>query len=52
MEKVPRNDHHLGSGGNDSIDGAAERVGSIGFPLVQTGWSLPVVLAEAEVEVG
>ena len=52
MKEVPRDDHDLRSGRNDAIDRATERIGGIGLPLVQAGWGLPVILAEAEVEVG
>jgi hypothetical protein len=52
MKEVACDDHDLRSGRNDAIDGATERIGGIGFPLIQAGRGLPVILAEAEMEVG
>jgi hypothetical protein len=51
VKEIARDDDRVGSSGNDAVNGGAERAGDIGFPLVDTGRGLPVVLPDAEVGV-
>ena len=52
MKQVTGNDHRVGSGGDDSVDSRPERPGDIGFPLVDAGRCLTMILPDAEMGIG
>ena len=52
VEDVPRDQDHVGTGRDDLINRAAERLRDIGLPLIQAIRGLAMILAEAEVQVG
>jgi len=52
VKKVSRDHHHIGSSPDHPIDGGAERLGDIGFPLIDAARGLPVVLPDAKMRIG
>ena len=51
MKEIARNDNGVGSSGNDAVNGGAEGLGNVGFPLVDACRGLPMVLPDAQVGV-
>ena len=51
MEQIPCNDDYIRPGSNHSVDGGTKGLGDVGFPLIDTGRGLPVVLPDAKVGV-
>ncbi len=51
MKQIPSDNYRVRPGGKDAVDGGAERAGDIGFPLIDAGRGLPVVLPDAKVGV-
>ena len=51
MKEIARDDDRVGSSGDDAVNGGAEGLGHIGFPLIDAGRGLPVVLPDAQVGV-
>jgi hypothetical protein len=52
VEQVAGYDHRLGSRRDDPIDGRPEGTGDIGFPLIDTGRGLTMILPDAEMRIG
>jgi hypothetical protein len=48
MEEIASEDYHIWSSGNDAVNGGAEGLGKVGFPLIYPGRSLPMVLPDAQ----
>ena len=51
VKQVSRNNHDIGPGRYDAVNGSAEGARDIGFPLVDAVRSLPVVLPDTEMGV-
>ena len=51
MKEIARDDDRVRSSGNDAVNGGSEGLGNVGFPLIDAGRGLPVVLPDAEVGV-
>jgi hypothetical protein len=51
MKEIARDDDRVRSSGNDAVNGGAEGLGNIGFPLIDACRGLPVVLPDAQVGV-
>jgi hypothetical protein len=52
VKEITGNDHHVGSGSDNPINGSPERLGDVGFPLVDAGGRLTVVLPDAQMGIG
>jgi hypothetical protein len=51
MKEIAREDDYVGSSGNDAVNGGAEGLGNVGFPLIDARRGLPMVLPDAQVGV-
>ena len=51
VKEISSDNYRVRPGGKDAVNGGAERAGDIGFPLIDPGRGLPVVLPDAEVGV-
>ena len=51
MKEIARDDHRVGSSGDDAVNSGAEGLGNVGFALIDACRSLPVVLPDAQVGV-
>ena len=49
MKEIAREDYHVGSSGDDTINGSAEGLGNVSFPLIDACRGLPMVLPDAQV---
>ena len=52
MKEIAGDDYRVGSGSNNPIDGSPERLGDVGFPLVDASRRLTVVLPDAQMGIG
>ena len=52
MEHIARDQHDLGRELDDLVDRARERLRHVGFALVDAARSQPLILAEAEMQIG
>ncbi|HWA58376.1 MAG TPA: hypothetical protein VG692_14040, partial [Gemmatimonadales bacterium] len=52
MKEIARHHHDIGFRGDDLVDNRPEGARHIGLPLVEARGSLPMVLSEAEMEIG
>ena len=52
VEQVAGHDDRVRPGCDDTVDGEPKGLGDVGFPLVDAGRGLPVVLSDAEVGIG
>ena len=48
MKEIAREDNHVGSSGDDTINGGAEGLGNVSFPLIDACRGLPMVLPDAQ----
>jgi hypothetical protein len=51
MKEIAREDDHFRSSGDDAVNGGAEGIGNVGFPLIDACRGLPMVLPDAQVGV-
>jgi hypothetical protein len=51
MEQITGNDNGVGADGDDAVNGSAEGLGNVSFPLIDACRGLPVVLADAQMGV-
>jgi hypothetical protein len=51
MKEIARDDNGVGSSGDDAVNGGAEGLGNVGFPLINACRGLPMVLPDAQVGV-
>ena len=51
MKEIARNDNSVRSSGDDAVNGGAESLGNVGFPLIDACRGLPMVLPDAQVGV-
>ncbi len=51
MKEISGDDYRVRPGGYHAVNGGAEGAGDVGFPLIDAGRGLPVVLPDAEVGV-
>jgi hypothetical protein len=52
MEHVARDHDDVGRERDDAIDSAAKSVRYVRFTLIDSGWREPMILPEAQMEVG